>query len=81
VSEVAIIGAGVMGASVAYWLTRLRPGLGVTLIERDRSFSRASSALSASSIRRQFSSPINARMSQFGAQFHQELGIKLHEHG
>ena len=80
-SEVAIIGAGVMGASVAYWLTRLRPGLGVTLIERDRSFSRASSALSASSIRRQFSSPINARMSQFGAQFLQELGIKLHEHG
>ena len=80
-SGVAIIGAGVVGASVAYWLTRLRPGIEVTLIERDRSFSRASSALSASSIRQQFSSPINVGMSQFGVQFLRELGIALHEHG
>ena len=80
-SGVAIIGAGVVGASVAYWLTRMRPGIDVALIERDRSFSRASSALSASSIRQQFSSPINVRMSQFGAQFLRELGIALHEHG
>jgi glycine/D-amino acid oxidase-like deaminating enzyme len=71
----------VVGASVAYWLTRMRPGIEVAIIERDRSFSRASSALSASSIRRQFSSPINVRMSQFGAQFLQELGIALHERG
>lgn len=80
-SEVAIVGAGVVGASVAYWLTRLQPGIGVTLIERDRSFSRASSALSASSIRQQFSSPLNVRMSQFGVQFLRELGIALHENG
>ena len=46
-SDVAIVGAGVVGASIAYWLTRLRPGLDVTLIERDRSFRGASSSLSA----------------------------------
>ena len=79
--DVAIIGAGVMGASLAYWLTRLRPGLAVVLLERDRSFSRASSALSASSIRQQFSSPLNTRMSQFGVQFLREVGIALHERG
>ena len=80
-SGIAIIGAGVVGASVAYWLTRLEPGVAVTLIERDRSFRSASSALSASSIRRQFSNPLNTRMSQFGVQLLRELGIALHEKG
>jgi glycine/D-amino acid oxidase-like deaminating enzyme len=81
VSDVAIVGAGVVGASVAYWLTRLAPRLSVVLIERDRSFSRASSALSASSIRQQFSSPVNIRMSAFGAQFLREIELPLHEAG
>lgn len=79
--DVAIVGAGIMGASVAYWLKRLRPELSVALIERDRTFSRASSALSASSIRRQFSSPVNIRMSLFGAQFLREMGIAFNEAG
>lgn len=79
--DVGIVGAGVMGASVAYWLTRLQPGLSVTLVERDRSFARASSALSASSIRQQFSSPVNIRMSLFGAQFLREHGIAFNESG
>jgi FAD-dependent oxidoreductase domain-containing protein 1 len=80
-TDVAIVGAGVIGASVAYWLTRMAPSLSVTLIERDRSFSQASSSLSASSIRQQFSSPVNIRMSLFGAQFLREMGIALEEHG
>jgi glycine/D-amino acid oxidase-like deaminating enzyme len=79
VIDVAIIGAGIVGASVAYWLTR--QGSSVVLVERDRSFSRASSALSASSIRQQFSSPVNIRMSLFGAQFLREMGIALEERG
>lgn len=80
-SGVVVAGAGVMGASAAYWLTRLRPGIEVTLVERDRSFSRASSSLSASSVRQQFSSAVNVRMSLFGAAFLEELGIELAEHG
>lgn len=79
--DVCIVGAGVMGASAAYWLTRLQPGASVVLVERDRSFARASSALSASSIRQQFSSPVNVRMSLFGAQFLRELGIAFNESG
>lgn len=80
-ADVAIIGAGVVGASVAYWLTRIEPRLSVVLLERDRSFARASSALSASSIRQQFSTPVNIRMSLFGAQFLREHGIAFNEAG
>jgi glycine/D-amino acid oxidase-like deaminating enzyme len=79
--DVAIVGAGIMGASTAYWLKRLQPQLSVVLIERDRTFARASSALSASSIRQQFSSPVNIRMSLFGAQFLRETGIAFNESG
>jgi FAD-dependent oxidoreductase domain-containing protein 1 len=81
VIDVAIVGAGVMGASTAYWLTRLHPSLSVVLVERDRTFARASSALSASSVRQQFSSPVNIRMSLFGAQFLRENGIAFNESG
>jgi FAD-dependent oxidoreductase domain-containing protein 1 len=67
--DVAIIGAGVMGAATAYWLKRSDPNLSVALIDRDYSFSQASSTLSASSIRQQFSCPVNIQLSQFGIQF------------
>jgi FAD-dependent oxidoreductase domain-containing protein 1 len=70
--DVAIVGAGVVGASIAYWLTRLQPGLSVALVERDRGFARASSQRSASSIRQQFSSPVNIAMSRFGLDFLRE---------
>ncbi len=81
VAEVAIIGAGIVGASVAYWLTRLDPSVPVVLVERDRTFARASSSLSASSIRQQFSHPLNIRMSQFGLGFLREMGIAVEEKG
>jgi glycine/D-amino acid oxidase-like deaminating enzyme len=79
--DVAIVGAGIVGASVAYWLTKLDATLKVVLVERDRSFARASSSLSASSIRQQFSSAVNIRMSQFGVQFLRDFEIPLTEGG
>ncbi len=68
-SDVAIIGGGIMGSALAYWLTRLSPGLAVTVLERDPSYQRASSALSAASIRQQFTTPVNIRIAQFGLEF------------
>lgn len=79
--DVAIVGAGIAGASVAYWLTRLSPGLSVALVERDPGFAQASSQRSASSIRQQFSSPVNIRMSQFGLQFLREAATLLEVDG
>lgn len=75
------MGAGIVGASIAYWLTRLDPSVSVALVERDRTFARASSSLSASSIRQQFSHPLNIRMSQFGLGFLREMGIAVEEKG
>ena len=53
-----------MGSALAYWLTRLDPNIRVVVIERDPTYSTASSALSAASIRQQFTTPVNIRISQ-----------------
>ncbi|MBS0420349.1 MAG: FAD-binding oxidoreductase [Proteobacteria bacterium] len=63
-ADVAIVGGGIMGSALAYWLTRLDPSVSVVVIERDPTYSEASSALSAASIRQQFTTPINIRISQ-----------------
>jgi glycine/D-amino acid oxidase-like deaminating enzyme len=69
-TDVAIIGGGAVGSAVAYFLLSDPAWKGrVTVLERDPSYKRASSALSASSIRQQFSTPENIRMSRFGFQF------------
>ncbi len=68
--RVVIIGGGIVGCSIAYHLAihPLFDGM-VTIIERDPTYTRASSALSASSIRVQFSTPVNIALSQFGLDF------------
>jgi len=75
--HVVIIGGGVMGSSLAYWLTRLEPTLAVTVLERDPSYEHASSALSAASIRQQFSTPVNIRISQASIEFLRNVGAEL----
>lgn len=63
-ADVAIVGGGIMGSALAYWLTALDPTLDVVVIERDPTYATASSALSAASIRQQFSTAVNIRISQ-----------------
>ncbi len=75
--DVVIAGGGVMGASAAYWLTRLSPGLRVLVVEPDPAYARASTALSVASIRAQFSNPVNVRMSRFGLAFVRDLPAAL----
>jgi sarcosine oxidase len=82
VSSVLIIGGGVMGSSIAWHLKSDPAFTGkVTVIERDPTYARASSALSASSIRQQFSTPLNIHLSRFGIGFlrraHEVLGVDL----
>ena len=64
-----IVGGAVIGSSVAYWLTELGYAGSVLVIERDPSYARSSTALSASSIRLQFSNPVNVKISRFGVDF------------
>uniref|UniRef100_A0A670YNQ1 FAD-dependent oxidoreductase domain-containing protein 1 n=1 Tax=Pseudonaja textilis TaxID=8673 RepID=A0A670YNQ1_PSETE len=71
-SDVVIIGGGIIGWSIAYWLkakeTR-RNAIQVLVIERDNTYSKASTVLSAGGIRQQFSVEENIWMSSFSANF------------
>ena len=67
--DVAIVGGGVMGASIAFWLTRMQPGLSVTVVERDPSYAKAATALSLASVRQQFTTEVNVKISRFGIEF------------
>ena len=68
-ADVAIVGGGIMGSALAFWITRLDPRCAVVVVERDPSYSRASSALSAAGIRQQYTTEINVRISQASIEF------------
>jgi glycine/D-amino acid oxidase-like deaminating enzyme len=68
-TDVVVIGGAVMGASCAYWLTRMQPGIEVVVIEQDPTYARASTALSVASIRGQFTTAVNVNISRFGIEF------------
>jgi len=76
--EVVIIGGGAVGSAIACFVLG-DPGFTgtVKVIERDPTYTRASSALSASSIRQQFSTPINVELSRFGIGFLRRIGEEL----
>jgi glycine/D-amino acid oxidase-like deaminating enzyme len=68
--DVVIVGGAVIGSAAAYFLTHDPAFAGtVAVIERDPTYARCATALSAASIRQQFSTPQNIRMSRFGIEF------------
>ena len=75
--KVVIIGGGVIGSAIACFLTRDDRNCEITVIERDPSYRQASSALSASAIRQQFSTAVNVRISRFGIDFFRHIGEHL----
>ena len=76
--DVVIVGGAVIGSAVAYFLTA-NPDFGgsVLVVERDPTYAKASTALSASSIRVQFSNPINVKISQFGGAFIRDFATTM----
>lgn len=80
-SQVVIAGGGVIGSSIAYFLRASDPTISVTVIERDPTYAQSSSALSAASIRQQFSTPLSIQMSLFGIDFLRHIGEKLEVDG
>ncbi|WP_417835564.1 NAD(P)/FAD-dependent oxidoreductase [Thalassospira tepidiphila] len=88
--DVIIVGGAVIGSSIAWHLTGRNDFKGrVLVIEKDSTYEFCSTALSAASIRQQFSTPINIEMSAYGIQFLRNLNrdldpdvdIALHEKG
>lgn len=75
--DVVIIGGAIMGSSTAWWLTQLGFTGRVLVIERDPSYEKAATTLSFSCIRQQFSTELNIRISQFGADFVQSLRQRM----
>ena len=72
--DVVIVGGAAIGASTAYFLTETAGFAGsIAVIERDTTFARSATTLSAASIRQQFSTPENIAMSRFGLAFIREI--------
>lgn len=67
--DVVIIGGGIMGCSTAYFLINADPNVKLAVVERDPTYTRASTALSASNVRIQFSLKENVQISQFTSDF------------
>lgn len=67
--DVVIVGGAMMGSSTAWWLTELGFDGSVLVVERDPSYEWCSTAHTNSCIRQQFSTELNIRISQFGADF------------
>ena len=68
--DVVIVGGAIMGSSAAWFLSDNRDFQGsVLVVERDPTYATASTSHTNSCIRQQFSSPVNIRISQFGAAF------------
>ncbi len=67
-----------MGSAVAYFLASNPDFVGrVRVLEQDTTYEHSATARSAASIRHQFSTPDNIRMSQFGTQFIRQVAQHL----
>jgi len=76
--HIVIVGGGVIGSAIASF-TLADPAFRgtVSVVERDPTYARASSALSASSIRQQFSTAINIDIGLAGIDFLRRIGDTL----
>ena len=74
-AEIVIGGGAVMGSALAYFLASDPAFHGrIAVVEKDPSYAKAASALSASGIRQQYSCAINIRASLFGLSFLRNVG-------
>ncbi|TNE40436.1 MAG: FAD-binding oxidoreductase [Alphaproteobacteria bacterium] len=68
--DIVIIGGGVIGSSIAYFLKSSATSTDrITVIEKDPTYEFGSTARSWGGVRQQFSTPENIRMSQFTQEF------------
>lgn len=67
-AEVVIIGGGVIGCSIAYFLTKMGCR-DVVILERETFQGKHSTGRSAGGVRQQFATPVNIRMSKFSIDF------------
>lgn len=77
--DIIIVGGGIMGSATAYYLMKADATLKVAVIERDATYSQASTTLSMSNIRIQFSLKENIQISQYSSEvlkrFEEEMAV------
>lgn len=77
--DIIIVGGGVMGASLAYHLTKADNTLKVAVIERDPTYEKASTTLSMANLRIQFSLKQNVEISKYTyevfTRFHEDMQV------
>jgi glycine/D-amino acid oxidase-like deaminating enzyme len=71
--DILIAGGGIMGSSIAYNLMNDQFDGKVAVFEKDPTYEFSTTALSAGGIRRQFSTEINIRISEYGLQVYQNF--------
>lgn len=77
-ADIVIAGGAVIGSSIAWHLATHAGFRGrILVIEPDPSYQFSASALSAGSIRQQFSQPVNIAISLYGIGFLREIGERL----
>lgn len=77
-ADVLIVGGAAVGSAAAFFLASQPDFKGqVVVVEQDPSYEKSATALSAASIRHQFSTPENIRLSQFGSHFLKTIDAQL----
>ncbi len=76
--DVVIVGGGVIGSSIAYFLADEAAFTGtIAVVEKDPTYVDSSTARSVGGIRQQFSTPENIEISRFGAAFFKSVPERL----
>lgn len=80
--DVVCIGGALIGSAIAHALSE-NPGFGgtVCVVERDSTYDRCSSSRAQNSIREQFSTPPNIKLSQYGMDFFSRFHEHVHVNG
>jgi glycine/D-amino acid oxidase-like deaminating enzyme len=71
--DVLIIGGGIVGSSIAYTLKNDQFDGTVAVFEKDPTYEFSSTTLSVGGVRRQFSTEVNIRVSQYGVAFYERF--------
>lgn len=79
--DILVIGGGAIGSSIAYHIKeKARDGLRVVVLEKDKTYEKASTTLSVGGLRQQFSLEENILMSLYAADFFRNVKFYLGEH-
>lgn len=76
-ADVVVVGAGVIGTSVAYHLAQRNTGLKVLVLEKEKAPCTGSTPLSAGGIRQQFTTEVNIRLSRYSVDFYERMAEEL----